>query len=135
MLKTFFEIEIDAQGQPLPITKRRNRKLFAGSTSTLQPLAISADQYAMAQQGRYPVILFNLKETKGSDYKEIENNIIKKVQNTYEEHTYLAKSIQLRPDEKQLFQNCLQVKINKADLRDSLHFLSKLLYLNPSKNT
>jgi hypothetical protein len=128
MLKTFFEIEIDAQGQPLPLTKRRNRKLFAGSISTLQPLKISADQYAMAQQGRYPVILFNLKETKGSDYKEIENNIIKKVQNTYEQHTYLTKSIQLRLDERQLFQNYLQGKINKADLQDSLHFLSKLLY-------
>src|SRR6185436_13989512 len=135
MIKTFFEIETDAQGQRLPIAKRINRKLFAGSIPNLQPLKISTDQEAMTQQGQYPVILFNLKETKGSDYKEIENNIIKKVQNTYEQHAYLAKSNQLRPDEKQLFQNCLQVKINKADLRDSLHFLSKLLYLNPSKNT
>jgi hypothetical protein len=49
MIKTFFEIETDA------------------------PLKISTDQEAMTQQGQYPVILFNLKETKGSDYKEIEN--------------------------------------------------------------
>lgn len=127
MLKTFFEIETDDQGQPLPITRGRNRKLFAG-------LKISAEQYAMAHQGQHPVILFNLKETKGSDYKEIENNIIKKVQNTYEQHTYLANSSQLRSDEKELFQNYLQGKINKADLQDSLHFLSKLLYKHFQQN-
>src|SRR4051812_23786751 len=111
MLKTFFEIETDDQGQPLPITRRRNRKIFAG-------LKISAEQYIMAHQGQHPVILFNLKETKGNDYKEIENNIIKKVQNTFEQHTYLVNSNQLRSDEKQLFQNYLRGKINKADLQD-----------------
>jgi len=109
------------------MAKRRNRKLFAG-------LKVSTDQYAMARQGRYPVILLNLKETKGNDYHEIENNIIKKVQNTYEQHTYLADSNQLRPDERQLFQNYLKGKINKADLQDSLHFLSKLLYKHFKRN-
>jgi hypothetical protein len=121
MLKTFFEIETNARG------RRRNRKLFTG-------LKISVDQYAMARQGRYPVILLNLKETKGNDYHEIENNIIKKVQNTYEQHTYLADSNQLRLDERQLFQNYLKGKINKADLQDSLHFLSKLLYKHFKQN-
>src|SRR5688572_28133485 len=104
MLKTFFEIETDGKGQLLPPNKRINRKLFAG-------LKISTDQRAMAQQGKHPVILFNLKETKGNNYKDIEDNIIKKVQNTYEQHTYLADSDQLRPDEKQLFQNYLQGEI------------------------
>ncbi|CAI2194814.1 17075_t:CDS:1 [Funneliformis geosporum] len=121
MLKTFFEIETDDKGQFLPPNKRINQKLFAG-------LKISTDQPAMAQQGQHPVILFNLKETKGNNYQEIENNLIKKMQNTYEQHTYLTNSSRLRPDEKQLFQNYLQGEINKADLQDSLHFLSKLLY-------
>jgi hypothetical protein len=121
MLKTFFEIETDDQGQPLSIAKRNNQKLFTG-------LKISNDQYAMIQQGQYPVIFLNLKETRGNSYKEIENNIVKKVQNTYEQHTYLSNSTQLRPDEKQLFKNYLQGEINKADLQDSLYFLSKLLY-------
>src|SRR6185503_15267439 len=93
-----------------------------------------AEQYIMAHQGQHPVILFNLKETKGNDYKEIENNIIKKVQNTFEQHTYLTNSSHLRIDEKQLFQNYLRGKINKADLQDSLHFLSKLLYKHFKQN-
>ena len=117
MLKTFFEIETDNLGQPLPVTKSTNRKLFTGDTPTLQSLKISTDQYAMVQQGQYPVILLNLKDTKGINYKEIENNVVKKVQNTYEQHAYLASSNKLRSDEKQLFKNYLQGKINsKADL-------------------
>src|SRR5438132_10383447 len=134
MLKTFFEIEINDQGQPLPINKRKNHKLFVGSNLVPEPLKISADQYAMAQQGQYPVIILNLKDTKGINYKEVENNIIKKVQNAYEHHTYLASSSQLRLDERQLFKNYLQGKINKADLQDNLHFLSKLLYKHFKKN-
>src|SRR5207245_2036446 len=83
MLKIFFEIETDVQGQPLPITERGNQKLFTG-------LKISTDRYSMAQQGQYPVILLNLKETKGNNYQEIENNIKKKIKKTFEQHTYLV---------------------------------------------
>ncbi|KLL04406.1 MAG: hypothetical protein MRERV_4c010 [Mycoplasmataceae bacterium RV_VA103A] len=44
MLKTFFEIETDVQGEPLSVKKKKNRKLFAD-------LKINDDKYAMARQG------------------------------------------------------------------------------------
>ncbi|KLL04405.1 MAG: hypothetical protein MRERV_4c009 [Mycoplasmataceae bacterium RV_VA103A] len=69
-----------------------------------------------------------MKDTKGNNYQEIENNIIKKMQDVYEQYTYLINSNRLREDEKQLFQKHLRGEINKADLQDSLHFLSKLLH-------
>jgi hypothetical protein len=143
MLKTFFEIEVDSQGQPLSLTQKTNYKLFAGGTvnldteriKKLQPLKIANYPEVMKYQGQYPVVLLDFKDANGNNYQEIENNIVKKVQNAYEKHIYLANSSQLRTDEKQLFQKYLQSKITKADLQDSLRFLSEILYKHFNQKT
>src|SRR6185312_14866083 len=82
----------------------------------------------MKEQGKYPVILLNLRETKGTSYKEVEEKIIKRIGHTYYEHVYLINSNKLEKNEKEIFQKYLRGKISKADLEDSLYFLSMLLY-------
>jgi hypothetical protein len=128
MLKTFLEIEVNEKGEALPIDKRINHKLFTGSSLNPQPLKISAKQWVMNEQGKYPVILLNLRETKGTNYKEVEEKIIKRIGHTYYEHIYLINSDKLEKNEKELFQKYLRGKINKADLEESLYFLSILLH-------
>jgi len=121
MLKYFFEIETDSKGKILPLNERSNNKLFTD-------LKISTDQNSMAEQGQYPVIFFSLKNTSGNNYQEIENNVIKKVQDAYKLHDYLIDSNQLNSFDKQKLQNYYQGKIKKVDLQFGLHFLSELLY-------
>ena len=132
MLKTFFEIETNDQGQPLSIAKRNNQKLFTG-------LKISNDQYAMIQQGQYPVIFLNLKETRGNSYKEIENNIKEKVITLFSENRYLEKYL-IKSDEflvesrRRKLTKYLSGKFSKADLQDSLRFLSEILAKHFKRN-
>jgi hypothetical protein len=121
MLKYFFEIEVDEQGQFLSPREQNNSKLFA-------ELDISREQKIMKELGQYPVILFSLKNTKGNNYQEILNNISKKVQETYRLHAYLGYSQQLEVFDKKKFHDYCQNKINSADLQSSLSFLSELLY-------
>lgn len=128
MLKTFFEIEVDEKGEPLSIDRRINHKLFAGSSLNPQSLKISIEQRVMNKQGKYPVILLNLRETKGTSYKEVEEKIIKRIGYTYYEHIYLINSNKLEKNEKEIFQKYLRGKISKADLEESLYFLSVLLH-------
>ena len=121
MLKYFFELETNFKGEILPLNEQSNNKLFTD-------LKISTDQNSMAEQGQYPVIFFSLKNTSGNDYQEIENNVIKKVQDAYKLHDYLIDSNQLNSFDKQKLQNYYQGKIKKVDLQFGLHFLSELLY-------
>ncbi|CAG8455594.1 21727_t:CDS:2 [Gigaspora margarita] len=120
MLKCFFEIETDDRGQALDLEERSNTRIFVG-------LAISKDQKIMKELGQYPVILFSLKNTKGNNYREIVNNINKKIQETYRLHAYLSYSERLGSFNKKKFQDYCQGKFNLADLQSGLYFLSELL--------
>ncbi|CAG8721035.1 6628_t:CDS:10 [Gigaspora margarita] len=126
MLKYFFELEINEKGEPLSLAERSNDKLFAD-------LEISKDQKSMEEQGKYPVILFNLKNTKGDSYQEIENEIKDRVIKLFADHLYLEDC--LKPDYKLLssaqkdkLSRYFSGNINKTDLHTSLVFLSELLY-------
>ncbi|CAG8837547.1 6742_t:CDS:2, partial [Racocetra persica] len=127
--------QTDAWGKPLSQNESINRTLFVGGEidsdlegpKDLYALKISSDQKLMEKQGKYPVIFFSLKNTKGNNYQEIENNVIKKVQSAYKSHAYLVNSDQLDSFDKQVFQNHYRGEINKSDLQDSLRLLSELL--------
>src|SRR6185312_15836408 len=121
MLKTFFEIEVDEKGKPLPLGKRTNPKLFSD-------LKISSEYEVMKHLGKYPVIYLSLRETKGTSYKEVEQKIIKRIVNSFHEHIYLINSNELEKNEKEIFQRYLIGEISKVDLEESLYFLSRLLY-------
>ncbi|WP_425363841.1 AAA family ATPase [Candidatus Tisiphia endosymbiont of Hybos culiciformis] len=141
MLQKFFEIEIDQNGVPLPTEDRVNRMLFTGGIvdlgikgkRTLEPLKINDNEYAMVQQGSYPVILLNLKDVKGSSYQEIESGIKNQVTKLFVNHRYLkhyiAKDENLLDDvQKEKLSRYFTGKVDKEDLKDSLKFLSELLF-------
>ncbi len=141
MLQKFFEIEVDQNGVPLPTEDRVNRILFTGGEidlgikgrKTLGSLKINDEEYAMAQQGNYPVILLNLKDVKGSSYQEIESGIKNQVTKLFVNHRYLkhyiTKDENLLDDvQKEKLSRYFTGKLDKEDLKDSLGFLSEVLY-------
>ncbi|WP_341749093.1 AAA family ATPase [Candidatus Tisiphia endosymbiont of Sialis lutaria] len=141
MLQKFFEIEVDERGMPLPEEDRVNNKLFTGGTvdlgikgkRTLEPLKINGNEYAMIQQGQFPVILLNLKDVKGSNYQEIENGIKNQVTNLFTNHRYLKRYITtdeklLDDAQKEKLNRYFTGKLDKEDLKDSLRVLSEVLY-------
>src|SRR5688572_7138551 len=97
MLKTFFEIEVNSRGEPLPSEKKNNRKLFEGGEidlkiegkKTLEPLKISNHASIMKHQGQYPTILLDFKDVKGNSYQEIEDSIKGKVVVLFTKYPYL----------------------------------------------
>ncbi|MCC8371542.1 MAG: AAA family ATPase, partial [Rickettsia endosymbiont of Pseudomimeciton antennatum] len=141
MLQKFFEIEVDQNGIPLPTEDRVNHILFTGGEidlgikgkRTLKPLKINGNEYAMAQQGNYPVILLNLKDVKGSSYQEIESGIRNQVINLFANHLYLqhytTQDISLLDDaQKERLNRYFTGKLDKEDLKISLRILSELLF-------
>ncbi len=143
MLQKFFEIEVDEDGRPLPNEQKLNNKLFIGGTvdlgikgkRTLKPLKISANEYAMAQQGNYPVISINFKDVKGNSYQEIENGIRKQIIKLFANHyylrRYLMKDIELLNNaQKEILERYFAGTFDQEDLKDSLKFLSELLFMH-----
>ncbi|WP_425364419.1 AAA family ATPase [Candidatus Tisiphia endosymbiont of Mystacides longicornis] len=141
MLQKFFEIEVDQNGVPLPIEDRVNRILFIGGEinlgikgkRTLKPLKINSNEYAMTQQGQFPVISINFKDVKGSNYQEIESGIKNQVTNLFTNHRYLKRYITtdeklLDEAQKEKLNRYFTGKLDKEDLKDSLRVLSEVLY-------
>ncbi|WP_341757527.1 AAA family ATPase [Candidatus Tisiphia endosymbiont of Ditula angustiorana] len=141
MLRKFFEIEVDEKGKPLPLEQKINNKLFLGGTvdlgikgeRTLKPLKINSNEYAMVQQGNYPVISINFKDVKGSSYQEIEsgirNQVIQLFANHYYLKHYLTQDIGLLDSvQKAKLERYFTEELTKEDLKYSLRFLSEILY-------
>jgi hypothetical protein len=141
MIKKFFEIEVDQDGKPLAQEKRVNHKLFTGGivdlgfdeTKKLQPLKISIHKNIIKRQGQFPVIYINFKEVKGSNYKEIVSSIIDQIIELYERFNYLEQYTQegsksLSIPQKVKLKNYLSGDINTNYLKNSLKFLSQILY-------
>ncbi|WP_221179572.1 AAA family ATPase, partial [Candidatus Cardinium hertigii] len=139
MIKRFFEIEVNAQGEPLPETERINPALFLGGTidlklatgrkKLLQKLQIaSCPDTIIEYQGKFPVILCNLKDVKGSTYQEIEEGIGITLKNTYNQHSYLLDSTAIQLNEKKAMQAYLDESATRQHLKQGLRFLSELLY-------
>ncbi|WP_375331173.1 AAA family ATPase [Candidatus Tisiphia endosymbiont of Oplodontha viridula] len=141
MLKKFFEIEVDQDGKPLAQEKRVNHKLFTGGIvdlgikgkRTLKPLKINSNEYAMVQQGNYPVISINFKDVKGSSYQEIESSIRNQVIQLFANHYYLKHYLTqdiglLDSVQKAKLERYFTEELTKEDLKYSLRFLSEILY-------
>ncbi|WP_342267705.1 AAA family ATPase [Candidatus Tisiphia endosymbiont of Empis tessellata] len=141
MIRRFLEIEVDERGKPLSQEKRVNYKLFTGGivdlgfdeTKELQPLKISIHKNIIKRQGQFPVIYINFKEVKGSNYKEIVSSIIDQIIELYERFNYLEQYIQednkfFSIPQKVKLKNYLSGDINISYLKNSLKFLSQILY-------
>ncbi|MDN3030786.1 MAG: AAA family ATPase [Candidatus Tisiphia sp.] len=141
MLQKFFEMEVDKRGTPLPEEDRVNRILFTGGEinlgikgkRTLEPLKINDAEYAMTQQGQFPVILLNLKDVKGSSYQEIELGIKDQIIELFASHHYLNHHVTedtglLNNAQKEKLRRYFDGKLERNDLKDSLRVLSEVLY-------
>ncbi len=141
MLGKFFEIEVGQDGKPLTIDNRINHKLFVGGEinigfgeiKELKPLKIANITSSMKRQGQFPVISINFKDVKGSNYQEVENGIRNQVIKLFVNHRYLKSHITeetnlLDDAQKEKLYRYFTGKLDKEDLKDSLAFLSELLY-------
>ena len=142
MLRCFLSIEVDERGVPLSQEQCLNHKLFAGGevalptgqSKQLSALKIAQHQELMATyQGQFPVISLGFKDVKGSSYEEIEEGVAAQINNLYIKHRYLKQYIQaeggvLEDKQKEQLHHYFKDKLSQKDLKDSLQFLSELLY-------
>lgn len=145
MLKCFLGIELDAQEKPLPPERSFNHKLFAGGeiVTKSQPSRVvklktlkimrQCPDLVSRYQRQHPVVSISFNDVKGSSYQAIEAGIRKNVVKLYREHKYLKQYIQperalLEDSQKRKLQDYLTGTISRANLEDSLRFLSELLY-------
>ncbi|MEM7055568.1 MAG: AAA family ATPase, partial [Bacteroidota bacterium] len=145
MLRCFLSIEVDAQGVPLAQEQCLNHKLFAGGEvviglktgkiKQLYPLRIvqQCPDLVKDYQGQYPVISLGFKDVKGSSYQEIEEGVKDQVIELYIKHRYLKQYIQaeggiLEVSQKEKLQHYYKGTLSAKDIKDSLRFLSELLY-------
>ena len=109
-LRYFFDIE----------NKEKNRKLFNGLYIESSPM--------IKEQGKYPVIFLSMKGITGNTWKDSFSEIKVKIKELFKNFTYLVES--LDKYEKVDFEKYI-LEINnlgEADLKKSLHILTKLLY-------
>ena len=139
MLRRFLEIEVDANGNPLPPEQRVNHKLFlggevdlglaSGKKKILNPLKIANHQDLIEDRlGQFPVILLSFKNIKGNSYQEILDKVKLNIRNLFKDYTYLLHSNQISDLEKGDFQYYLNNDVDLAHLENSLFFLSRLLF-------
>ncbi|MDN3031373.1 MAG: AAA family ATPase [Candidatus Tisiphia sp.] len=141
MVRRFFEIEVDEQGRVLPQEQKVNYKLFTGGevdlgfdeTKELKPLKIANVANSMKRQGQFPVILISFKGVRGSSYEEIEVEIKSQIINLFAKHRYLERYIKqdeklLIDAQKEILQRYFTGKLIEDDIKNSLKFLSDLLY-------
>jgi len=146
MLKYFFGIEVDENGTKLD--QNPNKYLF-NDLKISQAKIIIKDAFKNTEkevsimdnyQGKYPVILLCLKDIEGDNLLKVKHYIGKQILDVYEEHIYLLKSPSLEESYKKNFKERLEIlnRFNKiiindsflkeCDLKDSLKFLTKILY-------
>ncbi|MEO1219693.1 MAG: AAA family ATPase, partial [Bacteroidota bacterium] len=142
MLKCFLSIEVDDQGNPLPREQCLNPKLFAGGevdlgfeeTKLLKPLRINDYPSLMKRQGQFPVISIGFKDVDGKSYQKIEEAIQTQIVDLYKNHGYLQQYVQddktgwLFDSDREKLQRYFAGKLSETDIKNSLKFLSELLY-------
>ncbi|WP_425361897.1 AAA family ATPase [Candidatus Tisiphia endosymbiont of Mystacides longicornis] len=141
MVRRFLEIEVDEYGIQLPQEQRVNYKLFSGGevdlgfdeTKILKPLKIANVANSMKRQGQFPVIIISFKGVRGSSYQEIEVGIKSQIINLFAKHRYLERYIKqdeklLIDAQKEILQRYFTGKLIEDDIKNSLKFLSDLLY-------
>ena len=125
MIKTFLEIEVDDKGNEIDKAKTTNyelfhRKLKSSNIKTKnekQLLQIAQDNHLMqTYQGEYPVIYIDF-TMKGSNYKEIENNVKLALHNAVTKHQYVTYRLNKIAKDKKV--NTIKRKKQSISLKNS----------------
>ena len=108
-LRYFFDIK----------NREENRKLFDGLYISNSPL--------MSEQGKYPVIFISMKGITGHTWKSSFSDIKLKIKELFKDYSYLVDSFD-KYDKLDFEKYILDIEsLGEADLKKSLHILTKLL--------
>ena len=108
-LRYFFDIK----------NREGNRKLFDGLYISNSPL--------MSEQGKYPVIFISMKGITGHTWKSSFSDIKLKIKELFKDYSYLVDSFD-KYDKLDFEKYILDIEnLGEADLKKSLHILTKLL--------
>ena len=140
LLKTFLELEVDKEGNPLPNDKKTNPVYFTGGIIgegnkkiANKGLKISQEAGAMEELGQYPVIMINFKDLGGATYEQIVENLKLKMSIIFNQHSYLVSSPQLSDINKKKFSRYLSNEITESETADALRFLLECLFTHFNK--
>lgn len=111
MLKYFFALE----------DEKDSEKLFAG-------LAVSTEEEAMRQRGKYPVIFITLRDIKSLRWQDAYADLKGLIEDTYARFAYLQESDKLTKREKELIAVLLAGTAEETLYRRSLKYLTEFLY-------
>lgn len=140
MLKTFFEVEFNENGENICDETKVNPSMFKGGEinthdeqTHLAFLKISGIADAMEHMGKYPVISVNLKNIKGNSIPEIEKSLQNLVVDLFNRYPLTKKYLEnssdlLDVDEKARLNNFVTGNLEGEYLFDCLEFLSMILY-------
>lgn len=123
MLKTFFECEIDSNGNGMDNSRYfREMKIWQ-----------EGEEYRK-EQGQYPVIFLSLKSAKQPNYDMAYHVLRDTVISEFERHSYVLKGRQLSDSQKEKYKLLMSYKGEEGDYATSLQFLSKCLAAWHGKN-
>lgn len=111
-IKTFFECEIDVEGQ------------FIDNTRYFNEIKImEAGERYVSHMGQYPVIFLSLKSAKQPDFDMAYNSLIDEIMKEYERHRYVLQGNALLDKHKEKYSSIMNGKAEKIDYAKSLVFL------------
>ena len=135
LLKTFLELEVDKEGNPLPDEQKTNPVYFTGGVIqdgkkkvAHAGLKISQEADTMEELGQYPVIMMSFKDLGGSTFEKIVEGFKIKLRKVFDQHKYLLASSQLTEMEKATFSRYLSTHITEKEIEDSISYLMECLY-------
>ena len=124
MLKTFFEQEMDNQGNI-----QDNSRYFDG-----MKIANAGANY-MNHMGQYPVISLSLKSARQPDFDMAYQCMVQEIAYEYDRHRYVLLGDKLSDSEKSIYSILMDRKGNRAQYATSLKFLAECLKKYHGSNT
>ncbi len=106
MLRTFFEAEVDRNGQPVD-----NSRYFAGKK------IMECGEDVLSQMGKYPVIKMSLKSAKQTNFYSAFLKLRDEIISEYSRHAYLMDSASLCETERSRFQEVLRGDLDWEERR------------------
>ena len=104
MLRTFFELEYDYEGNPID-----KKRYFEGKK------IMEASDEILSMMGQYPVIKLSLKSAKQPDFYNAFIKLREEIMSEFERHAYLEKSDLLSEEKKEVFQKLYTNSFERTD--------------------
>ncbi|HQS84106.1 MAG: hypothetical protein B7Y25_04090 [Alphaproteobacteria bacterium 16-39-46] len=127
MLQYFFNIPVQEDGRVDEEERARRHVIFSKMKIGYCPDILA--EY----QGQYPTIFVCFKDIKGLTYEEIETGIRNLIHKLYVAHEYLLQSKKISETKKEDFRKYLIKDFDLSELKESLFFLSELLFTHFEK--